>query len=335
MVLRHGPPPPILVSVVIPTRNRREHLEKAIGSVLAQTYGELEVIVVDDGSEDASREVVDRMRQHDPRITCVRHPEPRGAQAARNTGVNKARGEVVAFLDDDCAWHPTKVEKQIAAMSEGRGLVYCRHAIRQAGEWIVEGQVGVAHDAVKGLLRKNYIGTYSILVRRELLGMVGGFDEGLPRLQDWDLLLRLARHTAFAFVPEILVHGFQLSSGISMNREALEIAADRMVENHAPFLSRMDLAAFHYGLGKYLLADGLAGKAQSYFARALKLDPLSPAHWGGLVTAMVGPQPARWLRARHRRISVSPEEIAELDKRLGREQARTGVPAKGTPKSNS
>lgn len=289
-----------LVSVVIPTRNRAGHLPDAVGSALAQTHRALEVIVVDDASEDRTGAVVAELEAADGRVRGVRHPERRGAQAARNTGVAEARAPVMAFLDDDCVWLPSKLEKQLDALSPDRGLVYCRHAIRHHGQWVVEGEPGAARDAVTGLLRKNYIGTYTILVRRELLDAVRGFDEALPRLQDWDLLLRLGRHTAFAFVPELLVRGVQLESGITMDTVALETAAARMIRSHSPYLSRRQQAALHYGLAKYILVDGLTDRARQYFLRALRLDPLAPVHWAGLAVSLLGPGPARWLRARRR-----------------------------------
>lgn len=297
------------VSVVIPTRDRAAYLEEAVASALEQTLRDLEVIVVDDGSEDRTGALLDALREEDPRLRVVRHPEPRGAQAARNAGAREARGPVVAFLDDDCVWAPTKLEKQLAAMGAERGVVYCRHAIHHQGRWIVEGEAGAARNATGALLRRNYIGTYAVVVRRDLLRAVGGFDESLPRLQDWDLLLRLARRTRFAFVPEILVRGRQLESGITMNREALPIAAARMVETHAPSLSRAELAALHYGLAKYLLVDGLTPTARRYFLRALRLDPRAPLHWAGVAASLLGPGPARWVRSwRRRRASAEAAE---------------------------
>lgn len=295
-----------LVSVVIPTRNRAGRLAEAVASVLAQSHDPIEVVVVDDASDDDTPAVIRALVESDPRIRSVRHPEPRGAQAARNAGIRDARGPVVAFLDDDCVWLPTKLEKQLAALDDRRGVVYCRHAIRHGDAWVVEGEPDATRDPVGGLLRKNYIGTYSVLVRRDLLDAVGGFDEAMPRLQDWDLMLRLARHTRFAYVPEVLVRGEQLDSGISMDRQALAVAAERMVERHAPRLSRRQQAALHYGLAKYLLVDGLTHRARQYFARAVRLDPLAPAHWAGLAAVFLGPRPARWVRAlRRRRVSAA------------------------------
>ncbi len=316
---RHDPD----VSVVIPTRNRAKLLADAAASALNQTHRALEVIIVDDASDDATPSVVTRLQARDRRVRSLRLLERGGAQAARNAGVTAAHNPVVAFLDDDCLWYPDKLEKQLRALTPNRGVVYCRHAIRHGEEWVVEGEPGAARDPVGALLRGNYVGTYSIIVRRDLLQSVGGFDESLPRLQDWDLLLRLGRHTAFGYVPEILVHGIQLSGGITMDREALEVAAARMAETHGAHLSRRRRAALHYGLGKYLLVDGLTAAARRYFLRALHLDPFSPLHWAGVAASLAGPAPARWVRAlrRKRRAAADPETIAALE--AGREHGPT------------
>ncbi|MDX1674680.1 MAG: glycosyltransferase family A protein [Longimicrobiales bacterium] len=297
------------VSVVLPTRDRADYVERAIASALAQTVADLEVIVVDDASTDETPSVLRALAGSEPRVRVLRHEEPRGAPAARNAGIDAAAGAVVAFLDDDCVWHPDKLAKQLGAMGPGRGVAYCDHAIRHGEEWIVEGEPGAARDGAGALLRRNYIGTPSMVVRCDLLEAVDGFDETLPRLQDWDLVLRLGRKTGFAYVPELLVRGDQMPVGITMDRAALPAAAERMVERHGPHLARRERAALHYGLAKYLLVDGLTDPARRYFMRALRLDPLAPAHWAGIAAALTGPRPARWLRSVRRRRRAGRHEI--------------------------
>lgn len=308
--------PAAFVSVIVPTRDRADRLKDAVRSALAQTREALEVIIVDDASADHTPAVAAELAEADPRVRGIRRPESGGAPAARNAGIEAARGSVIAFLDDDCIWAPNKLETQLALLGEERGVVYCRHAIRHGQTWVVEGEPGAAAgDPVSALLRTNYIGTYSMVVRKDVLDRVGGFDETLPRLQDWDLLLRLGRRTRFGFAPQILVHGFQLPGGISMDRAALEVAADRMVESHGAFLGRRQLAALHYGLGKYLLVDGRTAAARTHFRRALRLDPGHPLHWAAVGAALLGPAPARWLRAfrRRRRASRVAGMVAELE----------------------
>lgn len=289
------------VSVVVPTRNRAESLERAVASVLSQTYRDLEVIVVDDASTDRTPEVVAGLASGDPRVRVVRHGKQTGAARARNDGADAARGPILAFLDDDCVWDARKLDLQLPRLRRDCGVVYARQAIRSGGQWVVEGTAAAEKDALGSLLRTNYIGAPSLVVLRDLFREIGAFDPELPRLQDWDLALRLARRTRFAFVPEILVEGGQGDDGISGDREALHVAADRMVANHSPSLTRRQAAALHYGLAKFLLVDGVTGAARSYFLRALRLDPLSPVHWAGVAAAFLGPVPARAVRHMRRK----------------------------------
>lgn len=102
-----------LISVVIPTYNRVQFIERAVRSVLNQTYSNLEVIVVDDGSVDETYEIIDRLKKQDGRLIFLRHFKNKGPQAARNTGIHASSGDFVAFLDSDNEWLPAKLEKRI------------------------------------------------------------------------------------------------------------------------------------------------------------------------------------------------------------------------------
>lgn len=289
-----------MVSVVIPTRNRARYVPGAVASVLAQTHRDLELIVVDDASDDDTPLVLAALSSRDRRVRVVRQERRGGAPRARNTGVHHARGAAIAFLDDDCVWAPSKLERQIPLLDDGHGVVYTRQAIRDGDHWIVEGRPSAAAP-LGSLLRTNYIGTPALLVRRALFNAVGGFDEALPRLQDWDLVLRLARHTRFAYVPDVLVRGVMVAGGISMTPGPLREAAERMIEHHARHLNLRQLAALHYGLGKFLLADGHTSVARSYFRRAVRLDPRSALNWAGVAASLLGPIPARLVRGWRRR----------------------------------
>ena len=293
-----------MISVVIPTRNRASLLARAIASAQAQTIDDLDIVVVDDGSTDHTHEVIMAAAGADPRIREIRHRSPGGAPRARNHGIEAARGTSVAFLDDDCVWAPEKLDRQARLLSADVGVVYCRHAIRTPqGSWIVEGEASAARDPLGALLRTNYIGTYTLLIDHALLRSAGGFDERLNRLQDWELLLRLARHTGFGFVPQTLVTGDLVPGGISSTPDVLPAAARTIIARHAPTLTVQQSSALHYGLGKFLLADGLTPEAKSFFRTAVRLHPTSVINWSGLIASYLGPRFARAIRGsrRHRR----------------------------------
>lgn len=307
----------VSVSVVIPTRNRSQRLAVAVRSALAQTVRDLEVVVVDDASDDDTPAVLATLEGEDPRVRGIRAVERGGASRARNMGAEHASGDLLAFLDDDCVWAPDKLEAQRRAMSDGAGACYTRQATLDVdGRWIVEGEALPEASQIDGLLRTNFVGTPSLVVRRGLFLEVGGFDETLPRLQDWDLALRLAARTRLAYVPRVMVRSALVPGGISTSPGLLERAAARIIERHAPGLTRRQAAALHYGLAKFLLVDGERCPALAMFAAATRLHPTSPAHWAGLAAGLLGPAPARLVRSLRRTRALrrlDPDAAEALD----------------------
>jgi glycosyltransferase involved in cell wall biosynthesis len=297
-----------LVSVVIPTRNRADYLPGAVASALAQTHPRLEVVVVDDGSEDLTPELLEREAARDSRIRVVRREEGGGAPRARNAGARAARGSILAFLDDDCVFHPDKTARQLPLLEEGRGVVYCRQMIQQLhGGWEVEGKPGGGLKPLEGLLS---IGTNTLLVRREIFEAVGGFDEELTRLQDWELLLRLSRETTFGYLPEILVRGVMVRGGITLTPDPMREAAKRIVSRHFSHLGRGQLGLLYNILGRFLLVDGLTREAREYMTAAVRMDPRSLRNWLGLGISLLGSGPARVIRGwRRERVEEGSLEI--------------------------
>jgi len=198
-----------LVSVIIPTHNRAHLLPRAISSVLGQSYHHLECIVVDDGSTDETARVVKELTDH--RLVYLCHETNRHASAARNTGMAHSNGEVIAFLDDDDEWLANKLEKQVVFLSglpENVGMVYCwMDYFDQHGNLIRE-----HHPRLRGYVFPHVLdaqrlgGCPTLLVRREVVVDVRGFDESLPRGNDGDFIRRVCRKYLVDFVPEVLVH---------------------------------------------------------------------------------------------------------------------------------
>jgi len=183
------------VSCIIPTHNRAAFLADAISSALAQTYENLEVIVVDDASTDNTSDVVAAF--NDGRITYLRHSMNKGGSAARNTGILTSRAEYVAFLDDDDEWLPEKIAKQMKVLRSSAPEVGCVYTgywdvDRSSGSYVGKQIPNRRGDLAKELQLENCIGsTSSVLVKRECLNEAGLFDESLPCSQDYDLWLRL------------------------------------------------------------------------------------------------------------------------------------------------
>jgi glycosyltransferase involved in cell wall biosynthesis len=180
-------------SVVIPTRDRPRMLAGALAGALAQRDIELEVIVVDDGSTSPIADLL----PSDARVRVLRHDVSRGVSAARNTGIEDARAQWIAFLDDDDLWAPDKLASQIAAAAAaGAAWVY-------AGDVTVDEDLGVVsgapppppEDVVASLSTYNSMpaGASNVVVRADALAAAGPFDPSLKTSEDWDMWIRLAR----------------------------------------------------------------------------------------------------------------------------------------------
>jgi len=214
------------VSVVVPTYDRSGLLQRAVDSALAQTMTDLEVVVVDDASTDDTEAIV--RGYEDDRVRYVAHETNRGGSAARNTGIERARGEYVAFLDSDDEWLPPKLERQLDRLeAKGEGWIgaYCDHVIHPGGrtggfqrlaadllasddpEQLTEGGEELVAESLANNVNSGAGST--LVVRTEVARRVSGFDESLARFQDPDFLVRVLHEGKVAHVDEPLVlrHG--------------------------------------------------------------------------------------------------------------------------------
>ena len=194
-----------LVSVIIPTHNRSKYIERAIASVLAQTYADLEAIVVDDGSEDDTVRVVEAYARKDSRIRLIEHDKRKGAQAARNTGIFAAAGKWIAFLDSDDEWlHDSLASRLRVAENGNLQVVHSEcYVIKEASTQLRRyGLPPLEGFVYKSLLQKP--GTFfpALLVAKKCFERIGLLDENIVSYQEWDASIRLAKYYRFGFVPE-------------------------------------------------------------------------------------------------------------------------------------
>ncbi len=226
----------MLVSVIVPSYNRANVLPRAVKSVLAQTYQDFEIIIIDDCSKDNTQEVVKNF--NDPRIRYIRHETNKGGNAARNTGIKAANGEFVAFLDSDDEWLPTKFEKQMLRFNDPRvGLVYCgQKCFNENNGRVFEFFNQLREDIFYKMLVKNYVGSLSaVIVRFKNISQVGFMDEKLKSCQDWDLYIRLSQICQFGFVDEMLVNyylGKKDPNRISNNRRSILIGHEAIEKKY-------------------------------------------------------------------------------------------------------
>jgi glycosyltransferase involved in cell wall biosynthesis len=284
------------VSVIIPTYNRAHLIGRAIQSVLDQTYPDFEIIVVDDASTDNTKEVISEFQNGDERIRYIRLDNNKGGAAARNTGINAAQGVYIAFQDSDDEWFPDKLRKQMTLFTTAPkevGVVYTGFWRIENGNkiyipwsWVIK-KNGNVH---KELLNGNFITTQSIVTRKECLEKAGMFDESLPRLQDWELAIRLSLYYHFMCIDEPLVNSFYSIESISANDKALVKAMKIVLLKHFDKFARdkKPLSKIYLNIGKIMSLNGDFINGKYYLMKAIKVNPLSVKNILIMILSLLG-----------------------------------------------
>lgn len=252
-----------LISVVVPAYNAAPTITETLYSACAQTHGKLEIIVVDDGSDDATAAIVRRLAAKDGRIRLIQTPN-RGVAAARNQGIKEARADYIAMLDADDLWHPTKLRKQMEVMLGSPvqpGFVYCLYRSIDAEGHVTHSAPAVAcrGNVLTRHVYVNFVGNgSSLLLRRAAIEAVGGYDPGLRQrgaegCEDLLLQLKIASLFNVDFIPEYLVAYRQHQAMMSFDQHRMlksRIAALALVREFAPhvpgYVFRWSLAQQYY-----------------------------------------------------------------------------------------
>ena len=280
-----------LVSVIIPNFNYGRFLRAAIDSVLAQSYRNTEVIVVDDGSTDES---IDVLRCYGSRLRVVQQAN-RGVSAARNRGISESAGELVAFLDADDAWYPEKLALQVRQLASSEaGLVYCGvEYVDDEGRLLGQNITGNEGWILKSmvLLQPTALGLGSTsVVRRTCLDRVGGFDEVLSTSADWDLARRLACQYKIEKLAAVLVryrfHAANMHRRVDLMERDMLLALDKTFSDPAAAsvhsLRRRSYASLYRMLSGSYLHAGESLKALLCIARGAALWPPSLCYAAGM-----------------------------------------------------
>lgn len=215
------------ISIIIPTYNRAYCILDSINSVLNQTYPYFELLIIDDGSTDNTEDIVRDIE--DERVKYYKTPQNSGPAAARNYGVALAQYDYIAFQDSDDEWLAEKLDKQIRLITENPiyGLVYCQMKcpLTQEDYVLVPGD-SIPHEQKMGyiydyLLKKNYISTQTMLIKKQYYMENGGFDESLKALEDWDMVLGISKNNQIGYVDEtLLIHPIDNADRLSLNGTA-------------------------------------------------------------------------------------------------------------------
>lgn len=229
-----------LVSVVIPTYNREATIQRALESIMGQTYKNIEIIVVDDGSSDNT---VKKIKEYeDERIILLCQSEHGGANRARNYGIRYAKGEFIAFQDSDDEWLPDKLEKQICYMKqENYKVCFCSYKLWNGNKYINtipdDYDNFDAGNIKQELLKHNIIGTPALVVHESVIKDIGGFDEKLPRLQDYEFVIRIIRKYEIGFLDIALLNAYRMENAISTCYDSYLQALIWIINKHKDFLN--------------------------------------------------------------------------------------------------
>lgn len=191
----------LLVSCIVPTHNRSALLQKAIESITNQTYKNLEIIIVNDGSSDRTEGLIGNLKKWDSRIISFKNDRPKGPSAARNIGIEKARGEFIAFLDDDDQWLPNRISDALDPLRDCDVLLCSSRLIHRAIVQHYRNGLVEPSEFKKG----NFFGGTSVLIGHSAVFKENNFDEDLFLGEDWDLYVRLAQKYRIGFLDKPVV----------------------------------------------------------------------------------------------------------------------------------
>lgn len=277
-----------LISIVIPAYNAAPFIESTVRSAMGQTYRELEILVVNDGSTDKTGQIVDKLALEDARIRQILIPNG-GVARARNVGIEESRGELLAFLDADDLWHPSKIALQAEALAgpggQEYGACYAFHRTIDGDDRIVSLPRGVACSGyiLARHLFKKFVGNgSSIMVRRWLAIEVAGYDHryaelGLGGCEDLDFELKLAAREKIVAVPQYLVGYRRYEGNMSSNRPRMARALVATIKNHIAANPQLPSKARRYSLAAaYEWASRQSWRSHDYYsaARYFSMVPL-------------------------------------------------------------
>lgn len=242
-----------LVSVIITTFNRPILLNRAINSVLNQTYKNIEIIIIDDASEIN----IEPLIKENEKIKIFINDENKGGGYSRNVGIKKANGEFINFLDDDDILYPDKIRLQIEKFKnstiQNLGMVTCHAQDERSGKIEIKYN-NVRGDIYMNLLKKFTVhGIETVLYKRQCFDNSTEFDISLPGSQEYDLLIRVSENFSIDYVDEVLSKEFRSSEQVSLNFSKRKLAANLLLKKITPRLKKVGFMFYVYVFCKYQL----------------------------------------------------------------------------------
>ncbi|MBU0625181.1 glycosyltransferase family 2 protein [Patescibacteria group bacterium] len=273
----------IIVTVVIPVYNRPIFIRRAIDSVIAQTYKNWELIIVDDCSTDNTVEVIRSYLNKNERISLICLEKNRGVSNARNIGIEKASGEYIAFLDSDDEWFPDKLTKQVRLFQQDKteqvGFVGCNRIIlvTKTGQEH-RSRLILQDNTLRMFLSRCFVVPSGVVVKKKVFTKVGLFDINLDYSEDWDMWIRIAEKFSFALIDEPLFKYYEHGGNACSDPAKLN---KRESDTHLVLRKHERLYMSDYKLqsererylGHIYASWGLMKRARKKFLSAWKINP--------------------------------------------------------------
>lgn len=287
-----------LVSVILPIFNRADLLARSAGSVLAQTYRNLELIIVDDASAEDIETAV--LALDDPRVRYIRRECNGGPAAARNSGIEAATGEFVAFQDSDDEWLLDKLAQQITVLQENPDTALCIGTVLR----LIDGRLivfspGSDRPSLADIasLQQGY--TQALVVKRQVFQEIGGFDSRLWIWEDWELLLRIAENYPVSSAINSLVITERGHDSVTRSKDRFIQSAQYIIEKHQRMFDGLPVQRdhFYYTLAHRLVdVSGSTAAGSAFFKAAC----VTPGNWRAWVYLLLCLLHAKWLIRRLR-----------------------------------
>jgi glycosyltransferase involved in cell wall biosynthesis len=270
-----------LVSVVLPTYNRAQLLQRSVGSVLNQSFVDFELIIIDDNSTDNTFEVVKEF--NDSRIKYIRHENNFGPSAARNTGMENSIGEYIAFQDSDDEWVINKLAIMLNVLTnsdESVGLVYSKERMIRINKepifWPPQKAKTRTGNVYQSILDYNYINTPASVIKKSCIKKIGMFDTAFTCYEDYDFFIRLTKNYQVIFIDEALLISYETEGGVNSAKWSTQAKMlIKMVDNYKNdyLASKKILASKNAQIGTLYAFDTNFIEAKRYFKKAFVLRP--------------------------------------------------------------
>jgi glycosyltransferase involved in cell wall biosynthesis len=276
-----------LVSVIMPNFNNAKYISQAIGGIICQSWTNIELVIVDDGSTDGSQEVIGEWVAKDCRVHFIEHEKNKGVAAALNTGLKHAKGDYIGFCASDDVWKCDKVRLQVMCFRANPdvGVLHSDAEIidekgNKTGALFSNLTMNVRRvlsgNIFKCLLITNYISAPTVLIRKEYVERAGLFPESIKWLEDWVYMVRVAKHCLFMYMPVVLVQ-YRIHSG-SSNRDTIgyeesRIKARLLMLKEISNINKPTRVFFYRQIGMGYMRLGQRKMAREWFAQALVPTP--------------------------------------------------------------